>query len=212
MYKNDLIFNDNFRYSINLNMDLHRLDKINGFVVTKTATDLLSEFIECVDSNNPKPQLFIGPYGKGKSHLLLVLSELLYSNEFSGCETLVNNLLNTDKEIENMLTRIKKKRYLPIVINGAFESFKSELILEIKRRLVSEGIDGFDYQTSYGMASDLIKAWEEDEYAFVRFDSYLKEKKLNVDDLKNGLENLDSKMLGLFKKVYKFMMYNQEFV
>jgi hypothetical protein len=211
MYKNNLIFNDNFRYSINLNMDLHRLDKVNGFVVTKTATDLLTELVDSLNSENPKPQLFIGPYGKGKSHLLLVLSELIYSKNYEGCEQLVRNLINTDQSFGNKLEEMKSKRYLPIVINGAFDSFKSEIILEIKRRFQEEDIDKFDYQTAYGLANELIVTWENDDYAKARLTSYLSDRNIGIDSLKNGLSILSVDKLNIFKRLYRYMMYNQEF-
>lgn len=211
MYKKNLVFNDNFRYSININMDLHNEEKINSFIVTKTATDLLTGFIDNIESSNSKPQLFIGPYGKGKSHLLLVLGELLYSNKFDDCKALVDKLIKSNSNFKEKIEKIREKRYLPIVLTGSYDSFKPELILEIKKRLEKEGFDQFDIETAYGQAEKLLANWRCDKHAKIRLDEYLKNKRINIDKLNDGLKNLKITDLVAFKNIYRYMMYGQKF-
>lgn len=211
MYKSKITFNNNFKYSINLNMDLHNIDKVNNYIATNTSVELLSEFIKAVDKENAKPLLFVGPYGKGKSHLLLVLAELLYSKNFNSFKKLVNELGHINTSFSKVIKKIKAKRYLPIVLNGSYDAFKSELILELKRRLADEGIHDFDYKTTYDVAIELIDAWVLDTYAMERISVYTEKQDYNIKELTKELQSLSKEGLNKFRLLYKYMMYGLDF-
>ncbi|MBV1756490.1 MAG: hypothetical protein KMY55_01480 [Dethiosulfatibacter sp.] len=211
MYKDSIRLNDNFKYSINLNMDLHNVDKVNSFIASNTAIDILTELINTIESDNPKPILFVGPYGKGKSHLLLVLSELLYAYQFKGCNTIVNQLEGIDSKFSHSLEKIKNKRYLPIVLSGGYDSFKSEIIIEIKKRLRDENIDVSNYPTAFETALDLISKWQEENYANKRMSDFLRNYKTNFEDFREDLNKYNSSSLMLFKLLHRHIMYGQEF-
>jgi hypothetical protein len=211
MYRDNIKFSDNFRQSVNLNIDLHNEEKINGFIATETATNIISEFVSNFESDNSKPILFIGPYGKGKSHLLLALSELLYSKDFKSCEQLVNGLYEVNSEVQKKLDLVMGKRYLPVVLTGSYDSFKSTLIQEIKRRLFEEGINEFDLKTAYSEALNIIGIWEADVHASPRLKEFLIEKNINLDVLKTNLTANKIEDLELFKGLYESIMYGQSF-
>lgn len=192
-------------------MDLHNNDKIDNFIVTKTATDLMGEFIDNIESDNAKPQLFIGPYGKGKSHLLLVLAELLYVKDLNNHKNLEENLVKTNPDFSEKIKKKNGKRYLPIVLTGSYEAFKTELIIEIKKRLNDEEIDNFDIQTAYEQALKLISNWTYDKNAEVRLAEYCKNKKITMSKVSKGLEEFKVKDLKIFKDIYTYMMYGQKF-
>jgi len=211
MYKENLIFNDKFKYSININMDLHDSEKVNNFIVTNTAVNLLSKFINSIESAKGNPLLFIGPYGKGKSYLLLVLAELLYSNKFKSCKKTFSSIKKSSVYDKNVFEKIRNKRYLTITVNGSYEVFKSELILEIKKRLKEEGLDDFDYKTSYELANDLLEKWQKDEHNCKKLEKYLIKNNSSIDEIAKGLNDLDIEKLKIFKKAHVHMMFNEEF-
>jgi hypothetical protein len=192
-------------------MDLHHIDKVNSFIASNTAIDILTELINTIESDNPKPILFVGPYGKGKSHLLLVLSELLYSHQFEGCTRIVDQLVSIDSKFNDSLEKIKYKRYLPIVLSGGYDSFKSEIIIEIKKRLQEENIDASNYPTAFEVALKLIKKWQEDSYANGIMSEFLQKSNISVEAFSKGLTNYNNNSIKLFKSLHGQIMYGQEF-
>lgn len=71
---NEIIeFNSNFKTAINLYLSLNKSDKVLGYIPTKSSVNFMGEYLRAVIENKEQATLLIGPYGKGKSHLLLVL-------------------------------------------------------------------------------------------------------------------------------------------
>ena len=70
-------FNSEFRNAINLYLNLNKADKIRSYIPTKSSVDILKQYIDAVENNKRQATILIGPYGKGKSHLLLVLLAII---------------------------------------------------------------------------------------------------------------------------------------
>ena len=71
--------NEGFQSSVNLEYDLNKIEKIEGYIPTEQSVKILGMLLRSYYYNSD-PQaravVLIGPYGRGKSHLLLVLSAL----------------------------------------------------------------------------------------------------------------------------------------
>ena len=74
--------NEGFQYSINIQFDFNNENKINGYIPTRSSVDVLKRYIESttMGKEQDRATVLIGPYGKGKSHLLLVLLSLMCGN------------------------------------------------------------------------------------------------------------------------------------
>ena len=72
----DLIKIDNrFEKSVNLLLDLHVQGKIDGYIPTRSSVKILDNYINEIRTfTGNRASVLIGPYGKGKSHLLLIPS------------------------------------------------------------------------------------------------------------------------------------------
>ena len=81
-YKDYISVNENFQYSVNLQFDINNISKIKEYIPTKDGCELLNQYFNSVVNSKNRATTLIGPYGKGKSHLLLVLITLLnnYNN------------------------------------------------------------------------------------------------------------------------------------
>ena len=78
-YNEFIEVNQGFQASVNLEYDLNKLDKIEGYIPTEQSVKLLGGFLRSIYYNTDsqgRAVVLIGPYGRGKSHLLLVLSAL----------------------------------------------------------------------------------------------------------------------------------------
>ncbi len=78
-YADYIKVNENFQYSVNLQFDLNNIDKIKNYIPTKDGCEVLKLYINSVINGKNRATTLIGPYGKGKSHLLLVLLMLFYN-------------------------------------------------------------------------------------------------------------------------------------
>lgn len=71
--------NQDFQTSVNLEYDLNKTGKVQSYIPTEQSVKVLGAFLRSyyfnAESQN-RATVLIGPYGRGKSHLLLVLSAL----------------------------------------------------------------------------------------------------------------------------------------
>ena len=75
--KDIISFNGNFKTAINLYLSLNKTDKVLSYIPTMSSVRFLGEYANAVLKNKEQATLLVGPYGKGKSHLLLVLLAVL---------------------------------------------------------------------------------------------------------------------------------------
>lgn len=94
---NQLIgFNKDFKTAVNLYLSLNKAEKIKGYIPTKSSITVLSEYLEAVEKNKEQATLLVGSYGKGKSHLLLVLLSIL---------TMDRNNVNNKRIIDELIKK-----------------------------------------------------------------------------------------------------------
>ena len=70
-------FNSNFKTAVNLYLSLNKSKKVLEYIPTKSSVSFMGEYLKAVLENKEQATLLVGPYGKGKSHLLLVLLAIL---------------------------------------------------------------------------------------------------------------------------------------
>ena len=68
-----------FQTSVNLEYDINNVDKITGYIPTEQSVAVMDKFLRGIyyPSSAKRANVLVGPYGRGKSHLLLVLSAIL---------------------------------------------------------------------------------------------------------------------------------------
>ena len=67
-----------FEKSVNLLLDLNNRSKLKLYIPTRSSVKLLEGYLNEINSfSGRRANILIGPYGKGKSHLLLVLMALI---------------------------------------------------------------------------------------------------------------------------------------
>ena len=118
-------FNNNFKTAINLYLSLNKTEKILNYIPTKSSVHFMNEYLEAIIRKNEHATLLVGPYGKGKSHLLLVLMAILSLDRNSLNFKIINQLMKSIKNVEEVGDKTtlniekvwKTKRFLPVIIN-----------------------------------------------------------------------------------------------
>ena len=73
--------NHSFQKSVNLQLDLDNYERIGSYIPTRSSIAILKRYWNIVSGKSGESaSVLIGPYGKGKSHLLLVLLALLHGS------------------------------------------------------------------------------------------------------------------------------------
>ena len=118
-YKNELTLKNRFNKSTNI---IHDKEECKDYIVTQSTKDTLGTFFK-IDYHNSIA--LIGPFGCGKSSLLLYINTLLANSENS--KNCLEELNKNHNDLFNMYeTFIQNREFLRIKIVGEHISFKSQ--------------------------------------------------------------------------------------
>ena len=120
-----------FQYSVNIGYDLNNDNKLKNFIPTKSALALLEEILMSTsDSSTERSRILIGAYGKGKSHIMLMILSVLLKKDLSLFEKTLPKIAENPKLqqlVENYYEG--KNRILPVVITGSNTSLSQAFML-----------------------------------------------------------------------------------
>lgn len=140
-------FNSNFKTAINLYLSLNKAEKVLGYIPTKSSVSFLGEYLKAVLENKEQATLLVGPYGKGKSHLLLVLLAVLSMKKTPESESAINELIDNVSKTDEVGEIVKAlavilivnkedeipatEKYLKLCINA---SDPEQALMELKKK------------------------------------------------------------------------------
>ncbi len=217
-YTDYLKINDTFQYSINLQFDINNIEKIKSYIPTNDSCMIMEYYLDSINGKFNKSTTLIGPYGKGKSHLLLVLMTLLNDYEKEDEEVIKSLLVkikNVNAETYEKFVQIRKAKlkYMPVIINSNYNNMNQAFLLALTESLEREGINDIVVNTYFDAALEVIEKWENDGYddAINKFEKCLLKAGNNLGELKNKLKIYDEKGYKIFKNVYSCVMHGMEF-
>jgi len=219
---NEIIgFDESFKSSINLYLNLNNKDKVLRYIPTKSSLDFLNEYLTAVLQNKEQASLLIGPYGKGKSHLLLVLLAIVSMERNPANEEVIERLISKIKAVddigENTAENIvqlwsKKGRFLPVLITNTQEDLNQAFLYGLNDALKREGIAGLIPDTFYSLAVEKIVSWEKDyPDTYEQFVKGINEYGISINELKAGLATFSKKELSIFTSIYPQLTSGSEF-
>lgn len=220
-YKSLVQSNRNFQSSINLQFDLNKSNKIDTYIPTSQAVCILKRYLNAVYNDSYQEDnatVLVGPYGRGKSHLLLILSSIIRGENEAVSEECLNSLvdrLGTVDEEAAELARLlmqRNKPVLTVVINSNHTEMNQSFILGLREALEREQLMDLFPQTYFETALTMIATWEESyENALSAFKKLLKERKSSIKKLKNELNQCDREAYRLFCEIYPQVTSGAEF-
>lgn len=109
-----------FQYSVNIGYDLNNEDKIKNFIPTASALGLLEDILLSISpSSTDRARVLIGAYGKGKSHIMLMILSLLMKKDLSLFENTLIKIEGTKLHQSILNYYESEERILPIVVTGS---------------------------------------------------------------------------------------------
>ena len=132
--------NSDFRNAINLYLDLNKTSKLNSYIPTKSSVDILNKYLISVEDNQSHATMLVGPYGKGKSHLLLILLAILSMDRNPENKKIIAELSkrikSTSKEVSQRINSLwkTKGKFLPVLISSTQGDF-NQAYMEVHGRI-----------------------------------------------------------------------------
>lgn len=204
MTLSELVKIDNrFEKSVNLLLDLHSQRKVDGYIPTHSSVKILSEYIQSVRQySGNRASILIGPYGKGKSHLLLILLSILSKNKDVDISGLITRIENVDAKAASEIRHIieEKGSMLPVIVNPGSGSLNQDLLRALVKALNAAGLNDIVPDSHYTEAVKVIRQWKKhfpDTYA-----SFANSLNVPVDKFIRALKRFDENALTTFKNAY----------
>ncbi len=223
-YADFLKIKDDFQASINLEYDLNKIEKINSYIPTEQSVKVLGHFLRSFYYEN-EPQnratVLVGPYGRGKSHLLLVLSALtsldLLTND-NGAKAVQNDLCDrisaVNKEIGALAQTVVDMniRTLPVLINSNSTDINQAFLIALRDALERANLVNLLPTTYFDAAVEVIEKWEKSfPEAYEKYIQELRKEKKTADEVYIGLKQFDRSSYELFCKCYPFISAGADF-
>lgn len=218
--KDIIKFNSSFKTSVNLYLSLNKSEKVLSYIPTKSSVRFMGEYLRSVLENREQATLLVGPYGKGKSHLLLVLLAILTMDRTPENEQIVNELsrrvLNVDEIGSKVFGLIEKawnkKRFLPVLITDTTGDLNQAFIYGLNDALKKADLADLAPETYYSIALDRLNEWEQNYVdTYNQFEQELAQFDISMSTFKIDLELYSKDAIDLFKKIYPNVTAGSEF-
>lgn len=216
---NLITLNSDFRNAINLYLSLNKKDKVLSYIPTKSSVNILLDYLEAIKQKKEQATLLVGPYGKGKSHLMLVLLAILSMERNKDNQKVIDELINKIKKIDEVgdmtadliSEEWKKGKYLPVIVNSS-DDLNQSFLIAMNEALKREGLEDLIPETSFSYAIESINKWEKNYPA--TYKNFVSELKKHVIDEKifiKELEECNGLTLKQFMKIYPELTSGSEF-
>lgn len=204
-------FNSSFKTAINLYLSLNKTEKVLNYIPTKSSAHFMDDYMQAVLGKKEHATLLVGPYGKGKSHLLLVLLAVLSLERTPENEKIINQLKCKLKGVEEIGNKTcsdvdkiwKSKRYLPVIINDTKGDLNQAFLRALSDALKRENLEELAPDTFFSEAIRRTGEWEKDyPDTFKAFSKSLKAKSYDIEKLRADLKLFSKDALDVFKEIY----------
>lgn len=152
-----------FQTSVNILYDLENEEKIGKFIATTSSIEIIEEIVLSVlTTNTSRARILVGAYGRGKSHLVLVILSLLYKKNIKIFEKLLCKIKEVKPELhETILNYLNSERkILPVVIGGSTTNLRQNFLLGLTQALEKANLKKVMPKTNFTAAINTIKNWE----------------------------------------------------
>ncbi|MDR1641841.1 MAG: hypothetical protein LBT59_19280 [Clostridiales bacterium] len=152
-----------FQTAVNIAYDLNNNDKMRGFIPTQSSLDIIEDVLLSTAANaTTRARILIGAYGRGKSHIVLVLLSLLFGKDKSLFSALLDKMRKNNPSLYEFVVEYMNsgKRLLPIVVRGSNVSLSSSFLSALQLTLNDEGLTDVMPETHFHAAITAIEVWK----------------------------------------------------
>lgn len=215
MYDQIIKVDKKFKSSVNLQYDLENEDKLLQYVPTTDLCDVIKNYAKSIlfgEAN--KSTLLAGPYGKGKSYIMLVMTYLFFKRENRVVfETLLGKIAAVDSELADYIRIIDDRNIalVPVIINNNdSDDINQNFMLALRTSLKSVGLENIIPNSVFSECLQQIEIWENS--ADINLLALCEEKyDINLLSLKNGLKDYSKDAYEKFLRLFECVNHGYKF-
>lgn len=166
-----------FQNSINIAYDLHNEEKVKAFIPTMASLDVIEDvLLSTAPTASQRARILIGAYGRGKSHIILVLMSLLCKKDFSLFPALLDKMEAVNPDLFQYTKSYieSDQKVLPIIVRGSSSSLTQSFLSALQQTLNEEGLNDIMPETHFQAAINAIYTWRESYHdTYMRFTEML---------------------------------------
>lgn len=204
-----------FQKSVNLFLDLDNPDKVEGYIPTLSSLEVLRQYVTNVaEQTQNRANILIGPYGKGKSHLILLLLQLFRKDSSAKVDKVLERIAQVEEDTALYIRQVRTqtKPLLPVLVDVGEESLNQSFARALYCALEREGLQDVTPDTYYSKAVDKIAEWKRDfPDTYTQFGQLLKKQDTSVSQICKQLKKLDGKALQIFINSYPLLTAGSTF-
>lgn len=203
MLKDYIGVSKGFQSSVNIEYDLNDINKINGFIPTTTAIDIILSIISNTEPEKlERAKILTGAYGRGKSHIVLVALSILFNKDKKQFATLLEKIKKKDENAYKIISNYisSKKRILPIIINGNSSNLTQSFLNALQQALRLYELEDIMPETHFRAAVNTIERWKNDYPE--TYKAFSKAIDVSVDSFVNELINNSVEAYRVFDDCY----------
>ena len=218
-YRELIEIREGFQTSVHLEYDLNKTGKVRSYIPTEQSVKVLSAFLRSYyyqTESADRATVLIGPYGRGKSHLLLILSALTSldvrartAKEKRQSKTIVRELCDkiqcVDEEAGALARAVVDSgiRTLPVIVNSNSSDINQAFLAAIHDALTRVELQGLLPSTYFDSATAMIDKWEAGfPDAYTALANEMKKRKTDIESLRIGLGQFQQRSYDLFCQCY----------
>ena len=204
--------NHSFQKSVNLQLDLDNYERIGSYIPTRSSIAILNRYWDVVTGRSKEnASILIGPYGKGKSHLLLVLLSLLHGNE-EETKPILDKIEKVDAAMASKI-RVQQKKYMPVLVNAVpGTDLNQSFLYALQEALIREHLENLAPDDYFTEAVKTLENWKKEYQAtYEQFVQILAEKGRTMEQLQEGLTKRDRASLDFFRESYPHLTAGSHF-
>ena len=118
-----------FQYSVNIGYDLNNDAKLKNFIPTQSALQLLSDVLDSTAvTSTERSRILIGAYGKGKSHIVLMILSMLLKKDLSLFEKTMPKISENPRLRLSIITTTARRKYFLLSLREAVQALPKLLL------------------------------------------------------------------------------------
>ena len=208
----DLVYIDSrFEKSVNLLLDLNDGKKVKAYIPTRSSVNLLKSYLEEVSEySGRRANILIGPYGKGKSHLLLILMAILSGSTSEELDKLVEKISSIDHNAGELIRQVNSSsKFLPVIINTNSGNLGQAFVRSLNQALKREGLGDIVPENYFSEALSTIRQWKNIyPSTYTAMQNLLKE---DVESFIHRLDSYDYDALNDFRRIHPLVTSGSDF-
>ncbi len=212
--KEEIIIDTHFQKSVNLNLDLGDSGQVNSYIPTQSSVLILKYYLkQILGETSENATILIGPYGKGKSHLLLVLLSLLQGSQ-KGNSKLISKIRKVDGETADIISQgMGRKKFLPVLVSGNIGSLNKSFLYALKEALERENMEDIVPASNYSEALRTLDKWQQDyPEVYGQWEGFLKKNGESPKHFQERLGRMDEASMLLFLECYPKLTAGSSFL